>query len=183
MNRLYSWDKIVVTSDLIYKFNSKNVHDITKLDNFVIKSTINTSIYESKDIIFGLVALELITNQKVKVSRTKKSIAAFKTRKFMPISAKVTIRNKRLYCYLDFFNFVVLPKWPQFKELTKSSLVNSKNSLSLGLTHLSIFPQLTKESELLPKDMGLTITINGTIINHESDLLLLLSEFQLPVTL
>ena len=183
MNRLYSWDKTVVSSDLIYKLNSKNVHDIAKLDNFVLKSTINTSIYEPKDIIFGLVALELVADQKAKVSRTKKSVAAFKTRKFMPISAKVTIRNKRLYCYLDFFNFVVLPKWPQFKELTKSSLVNGKNSISLGLTHLSIFPQLTKESELLPKDMGLTVTINVKSVNRESDLLLLLSEFQLPVTL
>jgi len=183
MNRLYSWDKIVVSPDLIYKLNSRNVHDIVRLDNFVLKSTINTSINEPKDIIFGLVALELITDQKVKVSRTKKSVAAFKTRKFMPISSKVTIRHKSLYCYLDFFNFVVLPKWPQFKELTKSSLVNGKNSISLGLTHLSIFPQLTKESELLPKDMGLTVTINVKSVNRESDLLLLLSEFQLPVTL
>ena len=159
------------------------MHDIAKLDNFVLKSTINTSINEPKDIIFGLVALELITDQKVRVSRTKKSIAAFKTRKFMPISSKVTIRRKGLYCYLDFFNFVVLPKWPQFKELTKSSLVNDKNSLSLGLTHLSIFPQLTKESELLPKDMGLTVTMNTRSVSRESDLLLLLSEFQFPVTL
>ena len=101
----------------------------------------------------------------------------------MPISSKVTIRRKGLYCYLDFFNFVVLPKWPQFKELTKSSLVNDKNSLSLGLTHLSIFPQLTKESELLPKDMGLTVTMNTRSVSRESDLLLLLSEFQFPVTL
>jgi len=77
MNRLYSWDKIVVSPDLIYKLNSRNVHDIVRLDNFVLKSTINTSINEPKDIIFGLVALELITDQKVKVSRTKKICCCF----------------------------------------------------------------------------------------------------------
>ena len=148
-----------------------------------LKSTINTSVIEPKDIIFGLIVLELLTNQKAKVSRTRKSIAAFKIRKFIPISSKVTIRNNNLYNYLDFLVCVVLPRLPQFKELDKNSIVLSKTSLSIGLSNLNIFPQLAKESEQLPKNMGITITINVNSNRDENELLLLLSEFQVPITL
>ena len=82
-NRFQLWNKYVVTPDLIYKLNSKNIHNIVGLKNIVLKSTINTTITDSKDILFGLVALELLSNQELKSARTRKSIAAFKTRKFV----------------------------------------------------------------------------------------------------
>ena len=183
MNRLKIWNKNVVTLDLLYKLNTKNIHSKVFIHNFDLKSTINTSVIEPKDIIFGLIVLELLTNQKAKVSRTRKSIAAFKIRKFIPISSKVTIRNNNLYNYLDFLVCVVLPRLPQFKELDKNSIVLSKTSLSIGLSNLNIFPQLAKESEQLPKNMGITITINVNSNRDENELLLLLSYFQVPITL
>ena len=182
MNRLQIWNKNIVSPDLIYKFNSQNIHDIIYFENFVLKSCINTSVSESKDIIFGLISLELLTNQKARLLRTRKSIAAFKTRKFIPISSKTTIRKKNLYSYLDYFVCVVLPKLPQLKELEKGSLVHSRTSLSIGLTNLSIFPQLSKETEQLPKDMGITITINTSNVKSSSDLLIYLGEFQIPIS-
>lgn len=183
MNRLQIWNKNIVSSDLIYKLNSKNLNNIISLTNIVLKSTINTSISDPKDIIFGLVALELLTNQKAKISRTRKSIAAFKTRKFVPISSKVTLRKRKLYSCIDFLICVAFPKWTQIKELEKRSLVIAKTSLSLGLPNLTMFPQLIKEYEQLPKEMGLTVTMNSTNVVNESDLLMLLSQYQMPVTL
>jgi large subunit ribosomal protein L5 len=181
MNRLQVWNKNIVYSDLVYKLNPENLNGMIHLDDIVLKSTINTSVNEPKDIIFGLVGLELLTNQKAKVSRTRKSIAAFKTRKFIPISSKVTIRKSKLYSHLDFLINVAFPKWTQLKELDKRSLVSSKESLSLGLSSLTMFPQLTKEYEQLPNDMGVTITMNTRNSHNEYELLLLLSEFQMPV--
>jgi hypothetical protein len=46
-----------------------------------------------------------------------------------------------------------------------------------------MFPQLTKEYEQLPKEMGLTVTVNSINVVNELDLLMLLSEYQMPVTL
>ena len=89
MNRLQVWNRNIVYSDLVYKLNPENLNGMIHLDDIVLKSTINTSVSEPKDIIFGLVALELLTNQKAKVSRTRKSIAAFKTRKFVPPHSSV----------------------------------------------------------------------------------------------
>lgn len=181
MNRLQIWNKNIVYLDLVYKLNPENLSGMIHLDDIVLKSTLNTSVSEPKDIIFGLVALELLTNQKAKVSRTRKSIAAFKTRKFIPISSKVTMRKSRLYSYLDFLVSVAFPKWARLKELERKSLVSSKGSLSLGLSNLSMFPQLIKEYEQLPNDIGITITINTSSSYNEPELLLLLSEFQMPV--
>ena len=91
------------------------------------------------------------------------------------------MRRNRLYSHLDFLISVAFPKWTQLKELERRSLVNSKGSLSLGLSNLTMFPQLTKEYEQLPNDMGITITMNTSNAHNEPELLLLLSEFQLPV--
>lgn len=183
MNRLKIWKKNIVSLDLLYKLNSKNIHNRVSIDNVNLKSTINTSVIEPKDIIFGLIVLELLTNQKAKVARTRKSIAAFKIRKFIPISSKVTVRNNNMYDFLDFLICVVLPRLPQFKEVDKKSIVISKTSLSLGLSNLNIFPQLAKESEQFPKNMGITITINVNLNETDIEFLLLLSEFQIPVTI
>ena len=102
-NRLELWNKNVIIPDLIYKFNSKNIHEVTHLENIVLKSTLNSSVTEPKDIVFALVTLELLSNQKAKVLRTRRSIAAFKTRKFIPISSKVTIRKKKSLSLFGFF--------------------------------------------------------------------------------
>lgn len=177
------WSKNIVSSDLIYKLNPKNLHNIICLNDIVLKSTINTSINDPKDIIFGLVVLELLTNQKAKLSRTRKSVAVFKTRKFVPISSKITLRRKKLYSCIDFLICIAFPKWTQLKELEKRSLVVSKTSLSLGLPNFTMFSQLTKEYEQLPKEMGVTFSINSINIVNESDLLILLSEYQMPVVL
>jgi len=180
-NRLELWNKNVIIPDLIYKFNLRNIHEVTYLENIVLKSTLNSSVAEPRDIVFALVALELLSNQKAKVLRTRKSIAAFKTRKFIPISSKVTIRNKNLYFYLDFFVSVVLPKFPQLREFGKTSVVKSCNSISLGVSNLTTFLQLNKESEQLPKDMGMTVTLNSNEFNSKSKFLVLLSQYQIPV--
>jgi|GEM_PF-1955795 len=184
MTRLQLWHKNTVSIDLIYKLNFSNLHEVNCLKNLVLKSTVNSSVSEPKDIIFALIVLELLSNQKAKVLRTRKSTAAFKTRKFVPISSKVTIRSKNLYDFLDFLICIALPKLSQFKELNKNNLVASQKSLSVGLTNLTMFPQLSKESERLPKNLGLTITFNSNAINKTNPkLLLLLSEFQMPVIL
>ena len=123
--------------------------------------------------------LEVLTNQKAKVLRTRKAVAAFNTKKFNAISSKVTVRGKTLHTFLWFLITVVLPRVSNFKELTRKSLTHDKNSLSLGLSNLALFPQLSKESEQLPKELGITITFN--LDPKDSNLLLLLSEYQIPV--
>jgi len=179
MNRLKLWGDSIIKNDLIYKLDSKNIHSMLKLKTIILKSTVNSATSESKDILYSLIALEVLTNQKAKVLRTRKAVAAFNTKKFNAISSKVTVRGKTLHTFLWFLITVVLPRVSNFKELTRKSLTHDKNSLSLGLSNLALFPQLSKESEQLPKELGITITFN--LDPKDSNLLLLLSEYQIPV--
>lgn len=180
MNRLKDWCDNVISLDMIYKSNLTNIHDCGRLSNVVLKTTINSSILQPKDVIFGLVLLELLSNQKAKLLRTKKSVAAFKTKKHAPISCQVIVRKTSLYEFLDLFVCVFLPKLPQIRELNKNLIVQSKNALSLGLTNLAIFPQLSKEFDHIPRDIGITITINFDSLENDSQLLCLLSQIQFP---
>ena len=181
MNRLKLWEARIIKNDLVYKVGLKNVHSMMKLKTIVLKSTVNSATSEPKDILYSLISLEVLTNQKVKVLRTRKPVAAFNTKKFNAISSKVTIRGEALHTFLWFFITLVLPKVSDFKELRSTSLIRDKNSLSLGLSNLALFPQLSKESEQLPKDLGITITFNLDSKESNFNLLLLLSEYQIPV--
>ena len=183
MNRLQLWDNNIIRNDLIYNIDLRNIHVITKLKSLVLKSTVNSATFDSKDVLFSLISLEVLTNQKAKLLRTRKPVAAFKTKKLNPISSKVTLRKKALHTFLCFFINLVLPKVSDLKELRHDSLIHNKNSLSLGLSNLTLFPQLSKESEQLPKELGVTITFNLDSKKYTSSLLLLLllSEYQIPV--
>jgi ribosomal protein L5 len=68
-----------------------------------------------------------------------------------------------------------------FKELRRKTLIHENAFLSLGLSNLALFPQLSKESEQLPKDFGMTITFSLDSKESNCSLLLLLSEYQIPV--
>lgn len=181
MNRLKLWEDSIIQNDLVYKLGLRNIHDIMKLKTIVLKSTVNSSTSEPKDILYSLISLEVLTNQKAKVLRTRKAVAAFNIKKFNAISSKVTIRGKTLHAFLSFFITLVLPKVSDFKELKRKSLIHDKASLSLGVSNLALFPQLSKESEQLPKELGITITFNLDSKESNCNLLLLLSEYQIPV--
>ena len=181
MNRLKLWEKNIIENDLVYKVGLKNIHAMMKLKNIVLKSTVNSATSEPKDILYSLISLEVLTNQKAKVLRTRKAVAAFNTKKFNAVSSKVTLRGKTLYAFLSFFITLILPKVADFKELRRKTLIHENAFLSLGLSNLALFPQLSKESEQLPKDFGMTITFNLDSKESNCHLLLLLSEYQIPV--
>ena len=91
------------------------------------------------------------------------------------------MRNKNLYSFLDFFVSVVLPRTSNIKELAKGSLVRSNASVNIGLSNLTTFLQLSKESEQLPKDVGITVTLNSNKAYLDYELLLLLNQYQIPI--
>ena len=80
MNRLKLWEGSIIQNDLVYKVGLRNIHAMMKLKTIVLKSTVNSATSEPKDILYSLISLEVLTNQKPKVLRTRKAIAAFNTK-------------------------------------------------------------------------------------------------------
>ena len=114
MSRLHLWYRVVISQDLIYKLNSKNIFQINRLDKAVLTCNTNAVVEDSKNVVFVLVLLELLSNQKPQILRAKKSVAAFKLRKLIALGGKVTLRNKKMYNWIDLFFFVALLHYLSF---------------------------------------------------------------------
>jgi len=160
MNRLKSWHRQIVSKDLIYKLNSKNVFQIDRLNKIVLTCITNKAVEDSKNVAFVLVLLELLSSQKPRVVRAKKSVAAFKLRKFIPLGGKVTLRGKKMYNWLNILIFIIQPKLPEIIFL-KLNLKEKALVLNVGMTNILTFPQFVNENNHFIKDLGLTLTIES----------------------
>jgi large subunit ribosomal protein L5 len=82
--------------------------------------------------------LSMITGQKPKVIKAKKSVAGFKLRKNMPVAVLVTLRGKKLLDFIERLVSYVLPRSREFKGITKN-LIDNKGNINLGFREINIF--------------------------------------------
>jgi large subunit ribosomal protein L5 len=100
--------------------------------------------------------IALITGQKPVITKAKKSIAAFKIRKDLPIGVKTTLRGEKMYFFLEKFIKIVLPRIRDFKGISAKSFDGNGN-LNVGITEQTLFPEI--EYDKIDRLRGLEITI------------------------
>lgn len=111
--------------------------------------------------------ISLIAGQRAILTKAKHSIAGFKLRQGAPVGAKVTLRGKRMYDFLDRFVHVMLPRSRDFRGLEISTLDKNGN-LGIGIKEHTFFPEISPEKT---KDIfGLQITVTTTAKNKEEGL-------------
>lgn len=108
--------------------------------------------------------IELITGQKTVVTKARRSIAAYKIRKGLPIGVKVTLRGKRMYYFLEKLLKVVLPRLRDFRGIPNSA-VDQHGNLNLGFTEQTIFPEI--DYDKVDKLRGLEVTVVTSTRNRE----------------
>ena len=121
--------------------------------------------------------LAKITGQAPVITKFKKSISNFKTRKGNNAGVKVTLRSKKMYEFLDRLVNIALPRIKDFRGLKQSSIDDSGN-YSFGVKEHIIFPEVNFEK--VEKIRGLDITIVTTSSKKE-ETLELLREFNFPI--
>lgn len=178
MSRLHLWHKHVLKKDNIYKLKSPSIIKNQCLDKVIINLNVTDVVNDSKNILPAITALELITFQKPKFYYSRKSIAAFKLRKHTIIGSKITLQNDNLFNFLDILVFIVLPKLNNFKGFAFIK-PNASNNISIGLTDLTIFPQINENIIHFTKKLGCTVTF---FIKTKDNLMknLIISQFQIP---
>jgi large subunit ribosomal protein L5 len=118
-----------------------------------------------KSVVEGAVAdLALITGQKPRVNKSRKSIANFKLRAGMAVGASVTLRGDRMWEYLDRLIQVAIPRIRDFRGLDPSSF-DGRGNYSFGVTEQLIFPEI--QYDKVQKVRGMDITICTTAGNDE----------------
>lgn len=159
MNRLLDKYKSEVVGALIQKFNYKNVMQVPKLEKIVINMAVGDAVGNSKALESAQADLATIAGQKPVVTRAKKSLAAWKLRKGMPIGCKVTLRGQRMYEFLDKFMNVALPRVRDFRGVSRNSF-DGRGNFALGIKEQLIFPEI--EYDKIDKIRGMDICIVTT---------------------
>ena len=164
MNRLLDKYKSEVVSALTNKFSYGNVMQVPKLVKIVVNIACGDAVGNSKALESAINDLTVISGQKPIVTRAKKSLAAWKLRKGMPIGCKVTLRGNRMYEFLDKFMNVALPRVRDFRGVSRNSF-DGHGNYALGIKEQLIFPEI--EYDKIDKIRGMDIIIVTTANSDE----------------
>ena len=161
---------------LIEEFGYKNEMQVPKLQKIVISKGVGAAIADKKLIEYALEELAAISGQKAISTISKKDIAVFKLRKGMPIGVKVTLRQQKMYEFLDRLVTASLPRVRDFKGV-KANGFDGRGNYTLGITEQIIFPEINIDK--VNKISGMDITF-VTSANTDKEAKSLLHELGIP---
>jgi large subunit ribosomal protein L5 len=153
-----------VVPAMMQKFKYTNVMQIPKLEKVVINIGVGEATQNPKELDGAVSDLQMITGQKVVVTRAKKSIAAFKLREGVPIGTKVTLRSERMYEFVDKLVNVVLPRMRDFRGVSPKAF-DGRGNYTLGLKEQLVFPEI--EYDKIDKVRGMDIVFVTTAKTDE----------------
>jgi large subunit ribosomal protein L5 len=141
MNRLKEKYQKDVIPALRKEFGYENVMAVPKIEKVVVNMGLGEATANAKIIDTGADELARITGQKPVTRRAKKSIAAFKVRKGMPIGTMVTLRGERMWEFLDRLMTIALPRVRDFKGVPPKGF-DGRGNYTLGLRDQLLFPEI-----------------------------------------
>lgn len=161
---------------LLKHFAYSNVNQVPKLRKIIVNRGFDESCQNAKILDLLLSEFTSITGQRSCIRRSKKAIANFKVRENMPVGMIVTLRDQRMYAFLDRLINLALPRIRDFQGLSLKGFDGSGN-YSLGLSEQLMFPEI--EFDKISKIQGMDITI-VTTAKSDKESLFLLKELGMP---
>ncbi len=175
LKTLYEKD---IINNLMTKLNYKNKNQAPKIIKIVLNMGLGEDASDGKKIKTSLDDLSLITGQKAVITKFKKSISNFKTRKGQSAGVKVTLRANKMYEFIDRLVNIALPRIKDFRGL-KANGIDKSGNYSFGIKEHIIFPEVNFDK--VDKIRGLDITIVTSSKTREGTFQLL-KEFNFPIT-
>jgi large subunit ribosomal protein L5 len=157
------------------EFSYKSVMQVPVLEKIVINQGLGIATADKKIIDVAIDELSSITGQKAVATYSKKDISNFKLRKKMPIGVMVTLRQERMYEFLERLVRVALPRIRDFKGI--ESKLDGRGNYTLGIQEQIIFPEINIDN--VTKILGMNITF-VTSAQTDEEGYALLREFGLP---
>lgn len=175
INLLHTYRDNIVP-ELKKKFNYKNVMQVPKLEKININVGVGAATTDAKLIETTVKELEAITGQKPTVVKAKKSVSNFKLREGVDIGVKLTLRNARMYEFLERFIRISIPRVRDFRGLSDKSF-DGRGNYSLGIKEQIIFPEINVDNVNRISGMDITFV---TSAKTDEESLALLKAFGLP---
>jgi large subunit ribosomal protein L5 len=149
---------------MIKKYGYKNIMQVPRLNKIVLNIGLGESLSNPKAMESANKDLVAIAGQHPVVTKARKSIATYKLRQGVPIGMCVTLRDKRMYEFMDKLVSVVLPRIRDFQGISRDAF-DGQGNYTLGMKEQIIFPEI--EYDKVDKVRGLEITIVTTARNDE----------------
>ena len=157
--RLLEFYRTKIVPELIKKYSYKNKMQAPKLLKIVVNSGVGAAVLDPKLIDSTVKDYEAITGQKPAVVKAKKSVSNFKLREGMNIGVRVTLRNDRMFEFLDRFINVAIPRIRDFRGLSDKSF-DGRGNYSMGVKEQVIFPEINVDG--ITKITGMDVTFVTT---------------------
>ena len=138
------------------EFGYTNNMEIPRLEKIVLNMGLGEAVQNPKIVEKAANELTLIAGQKAVVTRARKSIATFKLREGMPIGARVTLRQEKMYDFFSKLVNIALPRVRDFRGVSVKGFDGNGN-YSMGVTEHIIFPEV--DYDKIDKIRGLNVTI------------------------
>ena len=155
----------------------KNIFMVPKIEKIVLNMGLGLDGADAKILKAAEEDMGKITGQKPVVTKFKKSVANFKTRKGSNAGLKVTLRKNKMYEFIDRLVNIALPRIKDFRGLSIKGIDNS-NNFSFGIKEHIVFPEVNFDK--VDKIRGLDITIVTSSKNKQGTLELL-KELNFPI--
>jgi len=177
MSRLKTtYEKEIITK-LMSKLSLKNKHEVPKLVKITLNMGLGEDASDGKKLKACSDDMALIAGQKPVITKFKKSISNFKTRKGSNAGVKVTLRSQRMYEFIDRLVNIALPRIKDFRGLSSKG-IDKSNNYSFGIKEHIVFPEVNFDK--VEKIRGLDITI-VTSSKSKKGTFELLREFNFPI--
>jgi large subunit ribosomal protein L5 len=154
-----------------------NINQVPKVEKVVVNTCVNLNTGDSKQALEDAKnELATITGQKPAETKSKKAISNFKLRKDQAIGAKVTLRGRRMYEFLERLIKAALPRIRDFRGVSTRAFDGNGN-YTLGVSDQSIFPEI--ELDRIKRNIGFDVTI-VTTARTDAEAKSLLTELGMP---
>ena len=158
------------------QFGYKTIMQVPRLVKININQGVGSATQDKKLVDNAVNEMTIISGQKAVSTIARKSISNFKLREFMPIGARVTLRDRKMYEFLDRLITVALPRVRDFKGINDKSF-DGRGNYSLGIKEQIIFPEI--DIDKVNKITGMDITF-VTTAKTDAEAFALLKELGLP---
>jgi large subunit ribosomal protein L5 len=162
--RLFLQYKKDVIPYMMKRFNYKNVMQVPRLEKISVNMGVGSATQDPKILDTAVKELELITGQKVAVTKSKKAISNFKLREGLPIGCRVTLRRATMYEFLDRLINIALPRVRDFRGVSDRSF-DGHGNYTLGVKEQIIFPEI--DVDKVSRISGMDITFVTTAKTDE----------------
>jgi large subunit ribosomal protein L5 len=171
------YDKEILPK-LMTKLNYKNKHQAPRLTKVVLNMGLGEDASDTKKVKSCQDDLTSIAGQKAVVTKFKKSIANFKTRKGFSAGVKVTLRSTKMYEFVDRLVNIALPRIKDFRGLNQKG-IDKFGNYSFGIKEHIIFPEVNYDK--VDRVRGMDVTLVTTSTSKDATIELL-KEFNFPLT-